>query len=102
MNAVKTEPDSDSETQSTSLKGDFEFIALNYEQDPLENTHNVPETKVRCIILVLCYNYTESQFTHCLISRYIFVWTLEVCEEVPEVSQSNCVNPCLSKESCAY
>jgi hypothetical protein len=47
MNAIKTEPDSDSETQSASLKGDFEFISLNYEQDPLENTHNVPETKVR-------------------------------------------------------
>ncbi|PNF19958.1 hypothetical protein B7P43_G10368 [Cryptotermes secundus] len=45
MNAIKTEPDSDSEIQSASLKGDFEFISLNYEQDPLENTDNVPETK---------------------------------------------------------
>lgn len=52
MDAIKTEPDSDSEIQSASLKGDFEFISLNYEQDPLENTDNVPETKVRALILV--------------------------------------------------
>jgi hypothetical protein len=57
MYAVKTEPDSDSETKSTMLKSDFEFIALNYEQDPLENNHTVSETKVRWIILVWCYNY---------------------------------------------
>jgi hypothetical protein len=52
MYAIKTEPDSDPETKSTLLMGDFEFIALNYEQDPLENSHNVPETKVRRIVLV--------------------------------------------------
>jgi hypothetical protein len=52
MDAIKTEPDSDSETQSASFKGDFEFISLNYEQDPLENTHKVPESKVRSFILV--------------------------------------------------
>jgi hypothetical protein len=52
MDTIKTEPDSDSETQSATLKADFEFISLNYEQDPLENTHNVPETKVRSFILV--------------------------------------------------
>jgi hypothetical protein len=52
MDAIKTEPDSDSETQSVSLKSDFEFISVNYEQDPLENTHNVPETKVRSFNLV--------------------------------------------------
>lgn len=45
MDAIKTEADSDLETQSVSLKSDFEFVSVNYEQDPVENTHNMPETK---------------------------------------------------------
>jgi hypothetical protein len=49
MSVIKTEPDSDSETQSTTLKGDFEFVAVKYEQDPLEDTHNVSTMKVRYI-----------------------------------------------------
>jgi hypothetical protein len=52
MDAIKTEPNSDLETQCASLKGDFEFISLNYEEDPPGNTHNVPETKVRSFIFV--------------------------------------------------
>lgn len=46
MSAIKTEPDSDSETQSATLKGDFEFVAVKYEHDPLEDTHNVSAMKV--------------------------------------------------------
>jgi hypothetical protein len=53
MNAIKTEPDSDSETQSATLKGDFEFVAVKYEHDPLEDTHNVSVMKVRYVLFLI-------------------------------------------------
>lgn len=62
MSAIKTEPDSDSETQSATLKGDFEFVAVKYEHDPLEDTHNVLAMKVR-YVLFLIYNSGQLRFT---------------------------------------
>lgn len=53
MSAIKTEPDSDSETQSTTLKGDFEFVVVKYEQDPLEDTRDVSATKVSYILVLI-------------------------------------------------
>jgi hypothetical protein len=53
MSAIKTETDSDSETQSANLKGDFEFVAVKYEYDPLEDTHNVSAMKVRYILFLI-------------------------------------------------
>jgi hypothetical protein len=52
MNAIKTEPDSDSEMQSAALMGDFEFVAVKYEHDPLEDTHNMSAMKVRYMFLI--------------------------------------------------
>lgn len=52
MSAIKTEPDSDSESHSATLKDDFEFVAIKYEQDPLEDTHNVSAMKVRYILVL--------------------------------------------------
>jgi hypothetical protein len=62
MSAIKTEPDSDSETQSATSKGDFEFVAVKYEQDPLEDTRNVSAMKVRHI-LDLIWNPDQFRFT---------------------------------------
>ena len=53
MSAIKTEPDSDSETQMAALKDDFEFVAIKYEQDPLEDTYNVLVMKVRYILILV-------------------------------------------------
>jgi hypothetical protein len=52
MSAIKTEPDSDSESHSATLKVDFEFVAVKYE-DPLEDTHNVSPMKVRYILVAI-------------------------------------------------
>jgi hypothetical protein len=53
MSAIKTEPDSDSESHSTTVKDYFEFVAVKYEQDPLEDTHNVSAMKVRYILVLI-------------------------------------------------
>lgn len=53
MSAIKTEPDSDSEMQSAALMGDFEFVAVKYERDPLEDTHNVSAMKVRYMLFLI-------------------------------------------------
>jgi hypothetical protein len=62
MSAIKTEPDSDSETQSATLKGHFEFVAVKCEHDPLEDIHNVSAMKVR-YILFLIQNPSQLRFT---------------------------------------
>jgi hypothetical protein len=48
MNVIKVEQNSDSKTKSASSKDDFEFVAVKYEQDPLEilYAHNVSKTEV--------------------------------------------------------
>lgn len=45
-----------------ALKDDFEFVAVKYEQDPLEDTYNVLVMKVR-YILVLVQNPDQLRFT---------------------------------------
>jgi hypothetical protein len=62
MSAIKTEPDSDSETQLATLKGDFEFVAVKYEHDPLEDTHNVSAMRVRNILFLIS-NPGQLRFT---------------------------------------
>jgi hypothetical protein len=56
MDTIKVEPDSQSPKQPTVYVGDFEFVAPKHEQDPLAETlKKVSDTKVRCMILFLCY-----------------------------------------------